>query len=118
MRLAAIGYVEGMPDDIERTQTDDDPEGPEADPEAMVAVFSSSNHDGEMEAMAVKGVLDSNGIESILVGPHILPNLEFQVQVPEAVAAQARQAIRDARQGGRKAADDAEAAGEIKAAGE
>ena len=75
----------------------------------MVAVFSSSNHDGEMEAMAVKGVLDSNKIPAMIVGPHMLPNLAFQVQVPEHLLETARQLIKDARQGGRKAAAEAEA---------
>jgi hypothetical protein len=84
---------------------------PEAD-ESMVAVFSSSNHDGEMEAMAVKGVLDSNGIPAILVGPHVLPSLEFQVQVPAHLVDEALQTIRDARQDGRRAAAEGEAASE------
>lgn len=74
----------------------------------MLPVFSSSNYDAEMEAMAVKGVLDANDIPAILVGPHVLPMLEFQVQVPEHLLDQARQLLRDARQGGRKAADESE----------
>jgi hypothetical protein len=88
-----------MANDTERTRPD----------ESMTAVFSSSNHDAEMEAMAVKGVLDANDIPSILVGPHILPNLEFQVQVPRHLLAQAEQLLRDARQDGRRAADEGEA---------
>jgi hypothetical protein len=80
--------------------------------EAMTPVFSSSNHDAEMEALAIKGVLDSNGIPAMIVGPHVLPTLEFQVQVPEHLLAEARKAIRDARQGGRRAAAEGEAASE------
>jgi len=80
--------------------------------EGMTPVFSSSNHDAEMEAMAIKGVLDSNDIPAMIVGPHVLPTLEFQVQVPEHLLAQARQLIREARQGGRRAASEAEAATE------
>ena len=79
---------------------------------AMTPVFSSSNHDAEMEAMAIKGLLDSNDIPAEIVGSHVLPTLEFQVQVPHALLDRARQTIREARQGGRKAADGAEAAGE------
>jgi hypothetical protein len=41
-----------------------------------------------------------------------LPNLEFQVQVPEALLEKARLAIREARQGGRRSADEAEKATE------
>ena len=79
---------------------------------AMTPVFSSSNHDAEMEAMAIKGLLDANNIPAIVVGSQVLPTLEFQVQVPEDLLEQARQTIREARQGGRKAADEAEAASE------
>ncbi|MDP9053887.1 MAG: hypothetical protein M3N93_06235 [Acidobacteriota bacterium] len=77
--------------------------------ESMAAVFSSSNHDGEMESMAVKGVLDANDIPAIVVGPHMLPNLEFQVQVPEHLLGEASQLLREARQDGRRAAEEAEA---------
>jgi hypothetical protein len=80
--------------------------------EGLTPVFSSSNHDAEMEAMAIKGVLDSNEIPAMIVGPQVLPTLEFQVQVPQHLLAQARQAIREARQGGRRAAAEAEAASE------
>ena len=75
----------------------------------MTPVFSSSNHDAEMEAMAIKGVLDSNGIQAMVIGPSVLPIFEFQVQVPQHLLAQARQLIRVARQGGRSAADEGEA---------
>jgi len=64
--------------------------------EDLVAVFSSSNHDAEMEALAVKGVLDASGIPNVLVGPHVLPSLDFQVQVPEHLAEEARQIIKTA----------------------
>lgn len=80
--------------------------------EAMTPVFSSSNHDAEMESLAIKGVLDSGGIPAMIVGPHVLPNLEFQVQVPQHLLTQARQLIREARQGGRRAAEEAESATE------
>ena len=83
--------------------------GPE---EAMVAVFSSSNHEAEMETMAVQGVLEANGIPAVVVGPHILPNLEFQVQVPEHLAAEAQRLIIEARAAGPEAAAEAEAASE------
>ena len=83
--------------------------GPE---EAMVAVFSSSNHDAEMETMAVHGVLEANGIPAVVVGPHILPNLEFQVQVPEHLAEEAQRLIVEARAAGPEAAAEAEAASE------
>jgi hypothetical protein len=76
--------------------------------EDLVAAWSSSNHNAEMEALAVKGVLDSNGIPAIIVGPHVLPNLEFQVQVPEHLVGTATLLIRDARRAGPAAAAEAE----------
>jgi hypothetical protein len=98
-----------MENDTERTSPDPLPgTEPEAD-DPMVAVFSSSNHDGEMEAMAVKGVLDSNGIPAILVGPQVLPTLEFQVQVPEHLLIEAQQVIEQAQLAGPRAAEEAEA---------
>ena len=75
----------------------------------MVAVFSSSNHDAETEATAIQGVLESNDIPAMIVGSHMIPSLEVQVQVPEHMLVQARQAIREAREGGRRAASEAEA---------
>lgn len=84
--------------------------------EEMVAVFSSSNHDAEMEAMAVQGVLDANGVPALTVGPQVLPTLEFQVQVPAHMLAEAERLIADAESAGPQAAAEAELAGE--AAGE
>ena len=80
--------------------------------EGFTPVFSSSNHDAEMEALAIKGVLDSNNIPAMIVGPSVLPTFEFQVQVPQHLLDQARQLLREARQGGRRAADEGEAATE------
>ncbi len=96
-----------MANDKEHTSPDP------ADSGAMLPVFSSSNHDAELEAMAIKGVLDSSDIPAMIVGPHVLPTLEFQVQVPADLLEKARRAIRDARQGGREAAAEAEAASEL-----
>lgn len=89
-----------MANDTERTAVADEP---------MVTVFSSLNHDAELEAINVKAVLEANGIPAVLVGPHVLPNLEFQVQVLEHLVPDARTVLRDARQGGRRAAAEAEA---------
>jgi hypothetical protein len=81
----------------------------DTDSSTMSVVFSSSNHDGEMEAMAIKGLLDANNIPAMVVGPHVLPTLEFQVQVPADLLDKAKHTIREARQGGRRAASEAEA---------
>jgi hypothetical protein len=100
-----------MTNDLERTKGDFTGNGAGID-ESMVAVFSSSNHDAEMEASAIQGVLESNGIPAMVVGSHMIPSLEVQVQVPAHLLTQARQLIREARQDGRRSADEAEAASE------
>ena len=78
----------------------------------MVPVFSSSNHDAEMEAMSVHSLLEANGIESMLIGPSTLPVLEFQVQVSKADLATAQRLMAEAQEAGPAAAAEAEAASE------
>jgi hypothetical protein len=78
----------------------------------VITVFSSSNHNAEMEATNIRGLLESNGIEAIVVGPSVIPSLEFQVQVPRAEAEEARRLIAEARAGGPEAAAEAEASSE------
>lgn len=91
-----------------------DPE-PEIDPSPeldAVIVFSSSNHDAEMEATAIEAMLKSNDIEAVVVGTSVMPVFEFQVQVPRAKAEEAQRLIEEARAAGPEAADEAEAASE------
>jgi hypothetical protein len=78
----------------------------------MVTLFSSSNHDGEMEAMQIRGVLEANGIQSIVVGPGSIPSLEFEVQVPREDLERAQRILAEAQAAGPAAAAEAEAAGE------
>jgi hypothetical protein len=78
-----------------------------------VTVFSSSNHDAEMEATNIRGLLDSNGIDAIVVGPSVIPSLEFQVQVARSAAEEARRFIAEARAAGPEAAAEAESASEL-----
>jgi hypothetical protein len=82
--------------------------------ESFVPVFTSSNHDAEMEALTIKGILEASDIPVMLVGPHVLPNLDFQVHVPEHLFAKAEQILADARLAGPEAAEEAEAASELK----
>jgi imidazolonepropionase-like amidohydrolase len=77
----------------------------------MVTLFSSSNHDGEMEATSIHAMLQANGIPSV-VGPSVIPSLEFQVQVPRAYAEEAERVLVEAREAGPQAAAEAEAASE------
>jgi hypothetical protein len=78
----------------------------------MVTLFSSSNHDGEMEANSIHSMLQASGIPSIVVGPSVLPSLDFQVQVPQSYAEEAERVLEEAREAGPEAAAEAEAASE------
>ena len=78
----------------------------------MVTIFSSSNHDAEMEAMAIQSMLDANGLEAIVVGSSTLPNLEFQVQVPRDQLEEAERMLEEAKAAGPSGADEAEQATE------
>ena len=49
-----------------------------------------------MEALSVKNLLEANGIEAVLVGDSVLPNLGFEVRVTRDQAALARQVIAEA----------------------
>ncbi len=87
----------------------------EVDPSSdldLMTVFSSSNHDAEMETTAIQGMLQSNGIDALVQGPAVLPSLEFQVQVPRDEADEAVRLISEARAAGPEAAAEAEAASE------
>lgn len=75
----------------------------------MVPIFSSMNHDAEMEAQAIHSLLVANGIESAVVGPSTLPSVEFQVQVPRAQVEDAERVMQEARDAGPSAAAEAEA---------
>ena len=78
----------------------------------MVPIFSSMNHDAEMEAQSIHSLLEANGIESAVVGPSTLPSVEFQVQVPRVQLEEAKRAMTEARAAGPAAADEAEAESE------
>jgi len=97
-----------MPEELEPQEEAADPSH-ELD---MVTIFSSSNHDAEMEAMAVHGIMESAGIEAEVVGPSTIPVLEFLVQVPREDADEARRLLAEAQAAGPAAADAAEAEGE------
>ena len=65
----------------------------------LETVFSGEAGAGtEFEAMNVKNLLLSNGIEAVLVGDSRLPNFSFEVRVARNQAALARQVIDEAEQ--------------------
>ena len=78
----------------------------------MVSLFDSTGVDAEVEADVIRGVLDSNGIPSLIVRPGPYPPLGIQVMVPRGKLMEARQLLEEARAAGPEAAAEAEAASE------
>lgn len=78
----------------------------------MVTLFTSSNHDAEMEANAIHGLMEASGIPSMVVGAPQIPSLEFQVQVPKLRLEEAERVLAEAQDAGPAAAAEAEQAGE------
>jgi len=78
-------------------------------------IFDAMGATAEVEALAVRGVLEANGIPSTLVGAPQYPNLRFLVRVPKIHAERARQALEEARAAGPEAAERAEMEGEPQA---
>ncbi|HUS05954.1 MAG TPA: hypothetical protein VMZ52_06655 [Bryobacteraceae bacterium] len=87
----------------------DDPGAPDASHRLdLVAVVRTDGSTGEMEAMSIKNILDSNGIPAIIIGSSSLPNLGFEVRVPKDALEQARAAIAEAQAAGPAAAIEGE----------
>jgi hypothetical protein len=76
----------------------------------METVFSGQGAASEMEAMAVRAVLDASGIPSTLVGAPQIPSLPFSVQVPKSLVEAAKAALAEAQAAGPEAAEAAEEA--------
>jgi hypothetical protein len=68
-----------------------------------------------MEALAMHGLLEANGIESTVAGPATIPTMEFQVLVERMHLEEAERVIADAQAAGPSAAEEAEAEGEADA---
>src|SRR5690242_20794793 len=78
----------------------------------MVSIYSSQTIESEVEAEVIHGILESNGIPSLVVSAAQYPNLGFDVQVPRARVDEAERLIAEARAAGPEAAAEAEAASE------
>src|SRR5271166_3220560 len=61
----------------------------------LVTVFRSAGNTSEMEAMSVKGMLESNGIRAFLVADTRWPNLPEEVRVPREELTMAKRVIAD-----------------------
>ena len=78
----------------------------------LVTLYESTAVDAEMEGDVIRGLLDSNGIPSLLVRPGPYPPLGVQVLVPRGKLAEAEKVLEEARANGPEAAEEAEAASE------
>jgi hypothetical protein len=78
----------------------------------MVTVFRSAGTDIESEALTVKGLLESNGLEAEILADTRFPNLPQHVQVPQSQLTEARRLIAEALAAGPAGAEEAEAQGE------
>jgi hypothetical protein len=76
--------------------------------DAVTVFRARSGTTAEMEAMSVRSMLQSAGINAFLVGDSVLPNLSFEVQVAKDQAEQARELIEVAQTMGAQSAEDEE----------
>ena len=74
----------------------------------LVTVFQSAGSNAEMEAISVKALLESNGIESVLVADTRFPNLPDEVRVAQRDVTEAKRLIADALAAGPAGAAEAE----------
>lgn len=81
----------------------------------MVTVFKGSGLSAESEAQSIHGLLESSGIESLLVRENVveLPVGLVEIKVLDSLADRAREVIREGQLGGPEAAEAAEAETEI-----
>ena len=78
----------------------------------MVPLYDSLTVDAEIEAEVIQGILQVNGVPSIMVSAAVYPNLGFTVKVPRARLEEARRLVDEAQAAGPEAAAEAEAATE------
>ncbi len=90
-----------LPDEVEEMD-------PSAELDLETIYHAESSATGEMEAMGIKNLLDSNGIAAVLVGDSVLPNFPFEVRVAHDQVERARMLIADAEAVGPAAAAEAE----------
>jgi predicted metal-binding protein len=83
----------------------------------LVTVFRSAGASGEMEAMSIKSMLESNGVEAVLVGDSRFPNFPEEVRVAKDHVTRAKRLIAEALAAGREGAAEAEASSEKKSRG-
>jgi hypothetical protein len=78
----------------------------------MVPLFTSQTINAETEADVIRGILDANGIPSILIRASGYPSLGFEIRVPHAWVEEAERIVAEQREAGPEAAVEGEAASE------
>ena len=79
------------------------------DDAGMVTVYRSADTESNFEAESIKALLESNGIQALVIGDTRLPNFDYRVRVAGEDADRARAAIEEARKLGPQGAEEAEA---------
>lgn len=83
--------------------------------DGMATVFRSSDHNAEIEAEMIMGILQASGVEVFAKGLDVLPGAhEVEVMVPEGQLEQAEQLIAEAQKAGPAAAEAGERESEEK----
>lgn len=90
-----------LPGDVEIVD-----DAPELDLETIY--HSEGSTTAELETLAIKNVLESQGIATVVVGDSVLPNFPFEVRVAREHAERAKQLIAEAQAAGPAAAAEAE----------
>lgn len=99
-RAEEIIAANPLPDEVENVD-----DAHELDLESVY--HSEGSTTAELEATAIKNLLEADGIAAVMVGDSVLPNLPFEVRVAQENAERARQIIAEAIRTGPAAADEA-----------
>ena len=85
------------------------------DEETLMNVFEAAGISAEMEALSIHALLESSGIESLVVRDNVpeLPVGRVEVRVAASEAERAREVIREGQLAGPAAAEEAEAESEL-----
>ena len=78
----------------------------------MVSLYVSQGVDAEMEAEVIHGILETNGVPSIVMRATGVPVFGFEVRVPKSQLEEAKRLVAEAEAAGPEAAAEAEAASE------
>ena len=93
---------------------DEQPVEPEIDSSSeldLVLFYSSQAANSEIEADVIRGLLESNGIPTV-VSTSPYPNLGSEVRVPKGKLEEAQRLVAEAQAAGPQAASEAEASSE------